>query len=370
MKIGMSAEWIGTNAGGLETYEESLIKALAAVDEINEYEIYVSYKDALSELSQCNSNVKRYYLGSSSRWYAFAAGIPWQLVKNPVNLFHALVVPPLFCPGKLIFTIHDLAYIEHPEWYPLLVRKRLAFMTWLGILKAEHIIAVSNATKNSIIDYYKIPESRITVIHEGADPIFRPIPESEERSSRLERHGIRSPFMLYVGRFHARKNLIRLVQAFARIRSELDPSFQLVLVGRDQYHGALVMDEIARLGLGEQVICPGHIPVDDLPYLYSAAELFVYPSLFEGFGLPPLEAMACGTPVAVSDRKSLPEVVGEAGVLFDPDNTEEIAKTLLDMLQDEVRRKELGMCSIEQASRFSWETAAMETLEVYRAINR
>ena len=233
MKIGLSAEWVGTRAGGLETYEASLIKALVSVDTENEYDVYLSYQDALNDLSQ-HANLHRHKLGHPSRWYALAVGIPRQLFKRRPDLFHAMVSPPLFCPANLVFTIHDLAYLLHPEWYPFLIRKRLAFMTWLGVRKARHIIAISEATKKTIMDYYKLPESRISVIAEGADPIYRPIPHSEERSARLAGHGIHHPFILYVGRFHGRKNLIRLVQAFAKIRPNLDPSLQLVLVGRSQ----------------------------------------------------------------------------------------------------------------------------------------
>lgn len=363
--IGVGAEWIGTRAGGLETYESNLIRALAATDPVNRYNVYTLHRDAFADLSKLNSNFTVRYLGIQSRWILIPLALPYELARRPVDLFHATSVPPVYCPAKMVLTVHDLAFRRFPEVYPSLVRYRLSKLISLGIRKALRIIAVSESTKRDLIDLFKVEERKIAVVYEGVNKNYRPCDNKDTLHGVLAKYGITGRYILYVGRLHVRKNLVRLVQAFANARKRIDRDLKLVLVGRNLYDAAPIFHAVANLGLDNAVISLGHIHDDDLPCIYAGAVLFVYPSLFEGFGLPPLEAMACGVPVVTSDCSSLPEVVGDAAALVDPYDVNDIADKICEMLANAQLRKTFVTRGRLRAQRFTWEAAAEQTQRVY-----
>ena len=204
------------------------------------------------------------------------------------------------------------------------------------------------------------------MVHEGVHEKYRPMGHRPEVTQVLKRYGISGSYLLYVGRFHAGKNLIRLLQAFATVKKQA--ALKLVLVGRELFDASPIYREVLRLGLEQDVVFSGYAAEEDLPYIYSGATAFVYPSLFEGFGLPPLEAMACGTPVISSSAASLAEIVGDAGLLFDPYNLEELTECLFRILTDESLRGDLRQRGLDRVRQFSWENAAANTLKVYKEI--
>lgn len=367
MKIGISAEWVGTRAGGLETYSESLVEALASLDSEHEYVVYTARRNAFANLRAKHQNVSIRFLGSESRWFVVPFGLPCALWSRPVDLFHATSVAPPVCPARMIVTVHDLGFKHHPEFFPPLVRMRLKALISSGARRAERIIAVSNTTKQDLIDTFDIPAEKIAVVHEGVAPIYRPSADPEEQRRVLARHGITGDYLLYVGRLHVRKNLVRLLEAFARVKQRRQ-GHRLVLVGRKLFDTDPLHRAIVELGLADQVVLPGHIPLGDLPHVYAGATAFVYPSLFEGFGLPPLEAMASGTPVITSNVSSLPEVVGDAALLVNPRSVDELAHAMERLLDDAALRRRYRDRGLARAATFTWQRAARETASVYSAL--
>jgi len=278
----------------------------------------------------------------------------------------------LFLKVPYIITAHDLiryfdlrgygTFIHHPN-----LRDRFYLsLDYRGVNKATRIIAVSQSTKNDLIRHLKIPEERISVVYEGVDhQLFRPV----------KRRLVDYPYLLFVGSEHPRKNFVGVLQAFSVLKSEGKfKDLKLVKVGKaggsEGDFRRRTLQCISELGLEKEVHFTGYVPTEDLPAYYSGAECFILASLYEGFGFPPLEAMACGCPVIVSDIASLPEIAGDAGIRVNHRDTASIAKAIYEVLSDEHARKELISKGLERASQFSWEKTARETLKVYESIAR
>ncbi|HUV05756.1 MAG TPA: glycosyltransferase family 1 protein, partial [Armatimonadota bacterium] len=238
-----------------------------------------------------------------------------------------------------------------------------------AVKKADAIIAISESTKRDIVELLGAPEHKIYTTLLGVDPPYRPV--SDERKERVAReHGLGHSTILYLGTLEPRKNIPALLAAFSQARkSSPAKDCTLVLAGGKGWFFNQTFKLVEDLGLKESVRFTGYVPAEDLPALYSAATVFVYPSLHEGFGLPPLEAMACGTPVITSNASSLPEVVGDAGIMVDPYNVEELAGAILRVLCDPDLRQEMSAKGLERAKKFSWEETARQTLKVYERVH-
>jgi glycosyltransferase involved in cell wall biosynthesis len=239
--------------------------------------------------------------------------------------------------------------------------------TWVprSVQRADHVIAVSQATRQDLIELYNTPPKKISVLYHGVSANFAPVTDPARLNEIRQRFGLgQAPFVLSVGTVQPRKNYTRLVQALAR----LDDHTRLVLAGSKGWGINPLLTEIKKLGLTERVIFTGFVDDADLPALYSAATLFVYPSLYEGFGLPVAEAMACGTPVIASDRSALPEVVGNAGLLIDPEDVAALAQAMAGLLRDDSRRAALSRAGQAQAAKFTWPGMAQQLLALYRQI--
>jgi len=267
----------------------------------------------------------------------------------------------LFIKNPYIVTVHDLIRFSLGFAQETITEKILLKLDIRGIKRASHIIAVSKHTQNDLIQYLKIPDGRMSVIYNGIDhSIFKP-------------HTIKlldKPYILYVGSERPRKNLSRLFEAFAKLKGEF-PELKLAKVGisgRAKKYRRETMRKLVSLGLTGDVIFVEYITELDLAYYYSSAALLAYPSLYEGFGFPLLEAMACGCPVVTSNTSSLPEVVGEAGIMVNPYDTDGLAQAMRRVLTDDKLRDDMVRKGLEQAKRFSWEKAAEQTLEVYNKV--
>jgi glycosyltransferase involved in cell wall biosynthesis len=266
-----------------------------------------------------------------------------------------------------VVTIHDISFEHYPQFFSPRDRLILKTLVPLSARRAAHILTVSQHAKREIVERYGLSPDKITVTYEAAGEQFRPIADPASLQVVRAKYGIGdSPFALALGNLQPRKNIARLVEAFAQYRSPLPTS--LVVAGKAQWRESEVFRAVQRAGLAGRVIFPGYVDDADLPALYSAATVFVYPSLYEGFGLPPLEAMACGTPVISSNAASLPEVVGDAALLIDPNDTAALAQALHTVLAEPALHADLRRRGFDRAAQFSWQRCAAETLAVYRQV--
>ena len=367
MRVGISAEWLGSRAGGLETYTSKLLDGLSRIRCPNDYRVFTLRSGLLGTVAAQSPNMQEVRVFGRSRWFAVPVGIPLAALRCKVDVLHATSVAPPFSGGQLVVTVHDLGFRKHPEFYPPLVRLRLAALIRAGVCRARQIIAISEATKRDLQEVYEIPDDRIRVVHNGVDDIYRPIADADEVARRLSRYGIPTPYVLYVGRHHPGKNLGRLLEAFKLVRRRGHDDLNLVLVGTGLYYEQAVYRRITELGIADYVVKPGYVDAADLPYIYNGARVFAYPSLFEGFGLPPLEAMRCGVPTLVSDTSSLPEIVGDGALQAQAYSVEDLTDKLEALLVDEQLRADLRQRGLARAATFTWERAALETAAAYRA---
>ena len=288
---------------------------------------------------------------------------PWVLRRIEADLVHGPVfIGPLLAPCPVVVTIHDLSFIRFPALFRPVNRLYLTVLARLSARRARRMIAVSAHAAVETTQLLSVPPERIDVVYHGVDPAFRPLPDDKVAAFR-QRQGVPERFVLFVGTLEPRKNLIRLIEAFARI---YDSKVQLVLVGGKGWLYDELFDRVQDLGLREAVIFPGYVMGDDLPLWYNAATIVAYPSVYEGFGLPVLEAQACGTPVLTSDVSSLPEAAGGAAMMVDPYDVEALAAGLNRLLTDAPLRCELRERGLVHARQFSWPRTAQETARVYR----
>ena len=290
---------------------------------------------------------------------------PVAVLRDRLDLIHGPVnVLPLGAPCLGIVTIHDLAFLAHPEAFNAAKRRYLTLMTALSARRATRIIAVSHFTKLEIVRRLRVAPAKVAVVHNAVDPAFAPRPPDEVARFRAA-HGLPERLILTVGTLEPRKNLTGLLDAFAHLASETDAD--LIVVGGQGWRYDAALARVATLGLAARVRFVGHVPDDDLPLWYNAATVFVYPSRYEGFGLPPLEALACGTPTIVSAAASLPEVVGEAALLVEPGAADALAATLRRLLAEPALRARLRAAGPPHAAGFTWARAAAATRAVYGA---
>ncbi len=295
---------------------------------------------------------------------AYLAGVGMERFFPGVDLFHATEhLLPRFKRLPAVFTLHDLIFRFDPGSHKLLNRVYLSLMVPRFLRAARAVIAVSECTRRDAIRLYNVPEEKIRVIYEGVDARFEPVRQPELLQAVRQKYALPQRFILHVGTIEPRKNLPRLFEAFSELATRDSPETCLVLAGKT---GWLTEETFERAGpLGERLVFTGYVADEDLPALYTLADLLVMPSLYEGFGLPVLEAMRCGTPVACSNTSSLPEVVGEAALSFDPRDVRSMAEAIWRGLSDASLRAELSARGLAQAAKFDWERAAQQTRQVY-----
>jgi glycosyltransferase involved in cell wall biosynthesis len=340
------------------------------MDKENNYCLYTDCKVETPIVQQPNFHQKHLTLPVAHNYFTWNHfRLPPELLRHPVDLFHfPFYTMPIIRNYKSIVTIHDITYEIHPEWYSWKGLLAMRFFSRYAAKHADRILTVSYCTKRDIMTYYKVAENKIVVTYHGIEKRFRQLKDRSILKQIRAKYQVTSPdVILYIGSIHTRRNIEQLIRAFYMLCRKMS-DIQLLIVGKREYPYLDVQALVAELGLHNRVILPGYIKDNDLPLLYNIADVFIYPSSYEGFGLPPLEAMACGTPVITSDSSSLPEVTGDAAVLIDPLNIEEMADALYQVLSDERLHREMVVKGIAQASKFSWEQTAKKTLAVYQEI--
>ncbi len=285
-----------------------------------------------------------------------------------VHCTEHLLVPLAHIPTVL--TVHDVVYVTHPEWHKAWNHRFLSLAMPIFARRARAIIAVSEYTAGEAVALLHADPARVHVVYEGVDARFRPVRDPEALARVRARYRLQEPFILFVGAIEPRKNLPLLLRAFAALCREPGLQHQLVIAGGKGWLYDEVFATAEGLGLGERLRFTGYFPDEDLPALYSAAEFLAHPEQYAGFGLPPLEAMACGTPVVAADATSLPEVVGGAGLLVPPHDERAWVEALRRLAGDGALRQRLSAAGLAQAARFTWQETARRTAEVYRSTLR
>ncbi len=292
--------------------------------------------------------------------------LPLMARRYALDLLHSPVfVAPLALPCASVVTILDMTWFSLPEQHTRTKGAYFRSMIPRSIRRATRVLAISEATRQDIISVIGTPAKRVTVTHLGVDlDRFRPDAAQSRIGEIKARYGIHQPSVLFVGKLEPRKNLPVLIEAFSSIAQEF-PEHQLVLAGNPGWDYETIYEAATRTPCAERIRFTGFVGEDDLPMLYAGADLFVYPSSYEGFGFPVLEAMACGAPVITSDVSSLPEVAGDAGLLIDPRDVDALAMAMRRVLADSELRQQMRARGLEQARRFTWEETAQHTVEAY-----
>jgi glycosyltransferase involved in cell wall biosynthesis len=367
MHIGLNAHLLSLahtyRGAGINWYIYNLLLNLVLVDQENQYTVFLGDRSFPPNpgLTLRTSWLPTTHPLVRIGWEQLAQ--PFVLRQEKIDLLHSLAfVTPLLSPCPSVITIYDLSFIIFPQGFKYLKRLYLTLFTRLSARKARRIITISESTKRDTVRLLGVSSKKVDIVYCGVDKAFHPLPEREVASFRQKR-GLPERIMLFVGTIEPRKNVARLIEAYSRLR---DGQVKLVIGGARGWLYEEVFARVEELDLTGDILFPGYIPPDELPLWYNAAELFIYPSLYEGFGLPPLEAMACGTPVITSNVSSLPEVVGEAGLTVDPLNSRGLAEAMNQVLGDEALRQSMRERGLARAGRFSWAKAAQETVEVYR----
>lgn len=361
---------------GIEEYTRQLLTHLFTIDTKNRYTLFY------------NGVIKAPLPGSLTK-HPNVSVMDWRVPNRLLDLSMRVLRRPRIDKGRAfdltfsphftqlcaertprIITFHDLSFLHHPDFFSL----RKSFWHWLQNVRREahdaaHIIAVSEFTKHDLVRTLHVPEDKITVIASGVDPALRPLPEnSAELKEFRARHNLHAPFLLSVGTLEPRKNIPAIIRAFNLLKRDKEFfDLRLVIAGREGWLYQNILTEAKRSPHQDHIIFWGKMSEDDKLYLYNLAEVFLYPSFFEGFGFPPLEAQACGTPVILGDRTSLPEIVNDSAIRVHPWNIDEIASNLKHVLKDPLLQNTLIAKGEKNVTRFSWEATAKKTLALFKA---
>jgi len=387
MRIGVDYTSAVRQGAGIGRLTRCIFQALAEIDHENEYRLFA----AMGRGQPSNfptfqpSNLSNFRLKTiplSDRelnvvWHRLRLPLPVELITGPVDVFHSpdFTLPPVW-RARAVLTVHDLSFLRVPECFTGALRRYLERVVPRSVRRADHVIADSHSTKRDLVELLGTPAGKVTVIHSGVEPRFRPIVDRAALGPVRQRYDLPERFIISVGTLQPRKNFATLVEAFARLKSETGNwkpgarSLKLVIAGGRGWLYEEIFARVEALGLQGDVLFPGFVADEDLPALYNLAEAFVLPSLYEGFGLPPLEAMACGTPVVTSNVSSLPEVVGDAGLMVEPADVESLAVAIERVLEDGGLRREMVQRGLARAKEFTWERAARRLLGVYTRMGR
>lgn len=379
-RIGIDARFYGPIGKGLGRYTQEIVDGITRLDTSHHYVVFLG-RDNFDEFIPTNSNVTKVL--ADVKWYGESEQflMPYYINQAKVDLMHfPHFNVPILCPVPFVVTIHDLIITKFPTTRATTLGSVKYFYKNLGyrigmnhaIRRAKKIIAVSEFTKQDLLEQFKVPEKKVTVIYEGVATLERAVDQAFtaklDPEEVLSDYCILEPYLLYVGNAYPHKNLESLVRVFLELH-KTHPHLKLVLVGREDYFYARLKKFVEELTPDtESIIFPGYVPDRDLQTLFSHAAAYVFPSKYEGFGLPPLEAMARDCPVVSSNATCLPEILGEAAIYFDPYDDESMKKAILTVLSEKKVRSDLVSKGKKQISLYDWTKAAKETLAVYTDI--
>jgi glycosyltransferase involved in cell wall biosynthesis len=366
MRLAVDAHAIGRHLTGNEVYIRSLLNALASQDRESDLIAYVCSDAARRALSP---RIETRYV-SRDPFVRLGLDLTAKVLRDQPDLLHVQYTSPLFCPVPVVVSVHDVSYLEHPEYFRRERAWQLKLTVARTVRRAAKILTVSEFSRASILKAYgSIEEDKVAVVPNAAAPEFRPISRDAAAAAVRGSFGVNGPFLLSVGDLLPRKNQIGLIRAFSRLlRAYPQFAHNLVLAGKETWFAHHVREAARASGLADRIQFLGFVSDRELLQLYNACDVFVFPSYYEGFGMPALEAMACGRAVVCSSTSALPEVVDGAALLFDPYSVDEMVRAMADLLLDAELRARMERLGLQRAAHFSWQNAAQTTLEVYHSV--
>jgi len=371
LHIAIDAHSVGAGLGGNETYATNLIEALADIDSVNRYTLYVTKKEAVERFANRWPNVHLRLTLPHTPLVRIPLTLTVELRRRPVDILHVQYTSPPFTPCPVVNTIHDLSFEHLPETFKRRSWRQMRLTIRRSAQSAAHILTDCDFARDDILKTYGIAPERVTAVPLAAAVRFSPVRDERELDRVRNKYGINGKYILTVGSIQPRKNIPRLIRAYSMLCSErnLEPLPKLVVVGK---RGWLYEDTLATAEsstVRDRIILTGYVDDKDLPALYSAASCFVYPSYFEGFGIPPLEAMRCGTPTITGDRTCFPEIIGDAGLMVDPFDEQAIKRGIMRVLTEQTLRDELIEKGLKRANSYDWLKTARQTLDVYESVH-
>ena len=362
MRFSVDAHAIGQHLTGNETYIRNLLHGFAALDHEADFVTYLSRQPVQDDLPE--RFVK--HRVSVNPFIRLGFDIPRRLRQDSPDLLHVQYTAPAFCSTPIVVSVHDVSFLEHPEYFTPFRALQLRYTVRRTVRAAARVLTVTEFSKRSILAAYGLPEEKITVLPNGVATEFRPT--SRELAQRLVRssRGLDAPFILTVGDLQPRKNHLGLIRAFEELtKAHPHLPHQLVIVGKQTWHSPAIMSAARKSSAGSRIHFTGFVSDEELRQLYGACDLFIYPSFYEGFGLPILEAMASGRAVACSNTSGMPEVADSAALLFAPHSTAEMVLAMRDLLLNPELRMRMERLGVQRATMFSWDRTAARTLDLY-----
>jgi glycosyltransferase involved in cell wall biosynthesis len=377
LRIGIDVTSAVRQGAGVGRYTRGLVRALLALDEVNRYKLVAagpSTRATALKIFPQTANSELRVIPLSERWldvlwYRLGVPLPVDLLVGEVDMFHSpnFVIPPLR-HGRKVITVHDLSFLRVPECADPRLRDYLGDVVPRCVAEADLVLADSDNTRDDLISLLGVERERIRVVYAGVEKRFQPVISEDHLQAVRGKYDLHQPFILSLGTLEPRKNYSTLLSAYSLLRAKGEISHRLVIAGRRGWLYEQILEKAKALDRSDDVRFLGFVDDEDLPALYQLSDLFVFPSLYEGFGLPPLEAMACGVPVVASNRPCLPEVLGERAFMVNGENVEELADAMGRAIMDSDLRSVLIRYGLERAKMFQWADAAKTLLDAYQEV--
>jgi len=367
MHFAVDAHAIGRRLTGNEVYVRNLLSNLALLDKDSTFTAYYSVAGAAHAIPDRFAACRV----SSNPFVRLGFDLPRRVYQGRPDLIHVQYTAPLFCPAPTVVSVHDVSFLERPAFFRKSRALQLRITVGQTVRSAARVLTPSEYSRERVIHHYGLPEDKVVTIPMAVSPVFRPIHKEIAASRIAHTYGLTHPFLLHVGELQPRKNHLGLIAAYAElIRSFPKLPHHLVMVGKDSWFSEQVKQAAKASGIQDRLHFVGFVPDEDLVNFYNACDLFVFPSFYEGFGIPILEAMACGCAVACSHTSAMAEVANATAILFNPESRGEIVRAIRDLLLDENLRSRLERMGLQRAALFTWQNTASKTLEVYYDVVR
>ncbi|MCC7153501.1 MAG: glycosyltransferase family 4 protein [Bryobacterales bacterium] len=367
MHFAVDAHAIGRKLTGNEVYVRNLLSNLALLDKVSTFTAFYSVPEAAHAIPDRFKACRV----SSNPFVRLGFDLPRRVLQGRPDLLHVQYTAPLFCDARTVVSVHDVSFLERPEYFRKSRALQLSMTVGQTVRRAARVLTPSEYSRERVIHHYGLPEEKVVTIPMAVSPVFRPI-QKEIAAARIARsYGLTQPFLLHVGELQPRKNHLGLIAAYASlIRSFPNFPHHLVMVGKDSWYSDQIRQAAKASGVADRLHFAGFVPDEDLVNFYNACDLFVFPSYYEGFGIPILEAMACGCAVACSHTSAMAEVANGTAILFNPESRGEVVRAIRDLLLDGDLRARLERMGLQRAAQFTWQNTASKTLDVYYDVVR